>query len=92
MTAKIHQRVKSTTQSGKARVGQWLLEFGPAERKRLDPLTGWTGSGDTRGQITLAFADLDSAVAYATAHGINYEVQPLAPDTLKLQTYADNFR
>ena len=79
-------------QSGRARVGQWLLDFDPAEAKRPDPLTGWAGSGDTSGQVQLAFDDLDAAVAYATARGIDYEVVPLGPATLKLQTYADNFR
>ena len=56
------------------------------------PLTGWTGSGDTAAQVRLAFDDLDSAVAYATAKGIDYEVVRLGASTLKLQAYADNFR
>jgi hypothetical protein len=55
MKARIHQRPKSSMQSGKAKVGQWLLDYEPAEAKRLDPLTGWTGSGDTSGQVLLAF-------------------------------------
>lgn len=92
MTARIHQRPKSSMQSGKARVGQWLLEFEPAEAKRADPLTGWTGSGDTAAQVRLAFDDLDAAIAYATARGMDYDVVRLGANTLKLQTYADNFR
>ena len=92
MKARIHQRPKSSMQSGKANVGQWLLDFEPAEAKRLDPLTGWAGSGDTSNQVRLAFDDLDSAVAYATAKGIDFEVVRLGANTLKLQAYADNFR
>ncbi len=92
MTARIHQRPKSSTQSGRARVGQWLLEFDPSEAKRLDPLTGWQGSGDVSNQVLLAFDDLDAAKAYAEANGLAYEVVPLGPTTLKLQAYADNFR
>lgn len=92
MKARIHQRPKSSMQSGKARVGQWLLDFEPAEAKRLDPLTGWAGSGDMAGQVRLAFDDLDAAVAYATARGLDYEVVRLGPNPLKLQAYADNFR
>lgn len=79
-------------QSGKARVGQWLLDYEPAERKRLDPLTGWSGSGDTEGQVRLAFDDVDAAIAYAVARGLDYEVVALGPNPLKLQAYADNFR
>ncbi len=92
MKARIHQRPKSSMSSGKARVGQWLLDFEPAEAKRLDPLTGWAGSGDTNNQVRLAFDDLDAAIAYATAKGYEYEVVRLGANTLKLQTYADNFR
>ncbi|MGI4879520.1 MAG: ETC complex I subunit [Janthinobacterium lividum] len=92
MKARIHQRPKSSTQSGKARTGQWVLDYEPAEKKKLDPLTGWSGSGDMRGQVSLAFDDVDSAVAYAQAHGLDYEVHALAPNPLKLQSYADNFR
>ena len=92
MRARIHQRPKSSMQSGRARVGQWLLDFAPIEAKRLDPLTGWAGSGDMNGQVRLAFDTLDAAVAYATAQGIDYDVVPLGPTTLKLQAYADNFR
>ena len=91
MKARIHQRPKSTMQSGRARVGQWLLDFDSDAARRHDPLTGWIGSGDTQGQVRLAFDDLDAAVAYATARGIEFEVVPLGPSTLKLQTYADNF-
>ena len=92
MKARIHQRPKSSTQSGKARVGQWLLDYEPAEAKRLDPLTGWTGSGDTSTQVRLAFDDLDAAIAFAAAKEIEYEVVRLGANPLKLQAYADNFR
>ncbi len=92
MTARIHQRPKNAMQSGRARVGQWLLEFDAAEAKRFDPLTGWHGSGDVAGQVRLAFDDLDAAKAYAEANGIDYVVVPLGPTTIKLQAYADNFR
>ncbi len=92
MPARIHQQPRSTMQSGRARVGRWLLDFDPAEAKRLDPLTGWTGSTDTQSQVRLAFDDLDAATAYADANGIEYEVIRLGPSPLKIQTYADNFR
>ena len=91
-TARIFQRPKNAMQSGRARTDRWTLEFEPAEQKRPDPLTGWAGSGDTAAQVRLAFDDLDSAVAFATAKGIDYDIVPLGPNPLKLQAYADNFR
>lgn len=91
--ARIRQRTKSSMQSGRANEGEWLLEYEPSEAKRPDPLTGWAGSGDTRDQVYLSFATLDAARAYAETQGLAYHVVPSQPSrTLKLQTYADNFK
>ena len=57
-----------------------------------DPLTGWNGSGDTRPQIRLEFAEKDDAIAYCKAHEFDYHVVPASAVSLKIQTYADNFR
>ena len=91
MTARIYQRIKSSMQSGRAKVGTWTLEFAPAEAKKPDPLTGWAGSGDTREQLRMTFPTLDAAKAYADRHGIAYTVVPGHDRSLKLQAYADNF-
>jgi len=92
MTARIYQRPKNAMQSGRARTGDWLLEFAPAEAKKPDPLTGWAGSGDTRAQVVLTFASEADARAYADRYGIAVHVTPTPPRRLKLQSYADNFR
>jgi len=92
MAARIYQRAKSSMQSGRARVGQWILEHEPSEPKRADPLTGWAGSGDVRDQIKLSFPTLDAARAYAEKHDLAYHVVPPAERKLKLQAYADNFK
>ena len=90
--ARIYQRMKNAMQSGRHRVGQWVLEFETAEKLRPDPLMGWTGSGDTRRQVRLSFPDLEAAKTYAKRHGIAYHVIPLAERKLHLQSYADNFK
>jgi ETC complex I subunit conserved region len=92
MHARLYQRPKHALQSGHAHTGQWLLEFERDDRMRADPLTGWTGSGFTAGQIQLRFASQDAALAYAKANGLEVEIVPLGPKTLKIQAYADNFR
>ena len=91
-TARIFQRPKSATQSGRAHTGEWVLVFERAEAKRHDPLTGWWGSGDTREQLELVFPTCAAAVAYAERAGLRCTIQPAAERRLKLQTYADNFR
>ncbi|WP_226019603.1 ETC complex I subunit [Novosphingobium sp. FKTRR1] len=92
MSARIYQRPKNAMQSGKARTGDWILEFAPAEAKKPDPLMGWAGSGDTQVQVILKFASADEAQAYADKYGIAVHVTPTPPRRLKLQSYADNFR
>jgi len=91
-TARIIEEQRRTTQSGKARSGSWTLEFEREEALRPDPLTGWSGSGDTRTQVRLSFDTRDEAVAYATRKGFDIHLVPAPPVALKLQSYADNFR
>jgi hypothetical protein len=92
MHARIFQEPKNAMQSGRARTRRWVLEFVPAEPRRADPLMGWAGSGDTQKQVNLTFPTLDAARAYADKEGIAAHVVPTPSRTLKLQSYADNFR
>ncbi|WP_028056015.1 ETC complex I subunit [Sphingobium bisphenolivorans] len=92
MSALIYQIQKNALQSGKARTNQWVLDFAQSEPRKADPLTGWTGSGDTQSQVKLTFPSEEAARAYADRNGIAYKVIPTPPKTLKIQAYADNFR
>ncbi|WP_296678272.1 ETC complex I subunit [Novosphingobium sp.] len=92
MAARIYQRPKNAMQSGKARLGEWILDFVPAEARKADPLMGWAGSGDTQSQVQLTFGSAEDAQAYAVRYGIDAAVHTVPPRRLKLQTYADNFR
>lgn len=90
--ARIIQTSKTAMQSGRAKDGEWLLEFEPTDAQQADPLMGWAGSRDTRRQLSLRFATLDAAKAYAAEKGLAVSVIPAAPKQLRLQAYADNFR
>lgn len=92
MAARIYQRPKNAMQSGKALTDQWILEFEQSEAKRLDPLMGWTGSGDTQEQVVLRFPSCEAAQAYAAKYEIAARVHSTPPKKLKIQAYADNFR
>ena len=92
MHARLYQRPKHALQSGHAHTGEWLLEFERDDRMRADPLTGWTGSGFTAGQVQLRFPGEAAARAYAEANGLEVEIVTLGPRRLKIQAYADNFR
>ena len=90
--ARIIEVQRRTTQSGKARDGQWTLEIERQEPQRPDPLTGWSGSGDTNTQVRISFKTKDEALAYAKAKGFTVHLIPAAPVGLKIQAYADNVR
>ena len=90
--ARIYVPPKSAMQSGRGKTHGWVLEFEPAERKRIDPLMGWSGSGDTRGQVRLHFDTREQAIAYAEANGIAYAVEEPTPHRIKPKSYAENFR
>jgi hypothetical protein len=92
MAARIFQRSRNAMQSGKARADEWVLQFESHRAHRPDPLTGWSGGGDTQEQVTLTFPTLDAAKAYADREGLACHVVPAATKTLRLQSYADNFK
>lgn len=91
MTARIYKPAKSAMQSGKARTRGWVLDFEPAEPRQVEPLMGWTSSGDTRQQVRLRFPTRDEAIAYCERHGIPYQVFEARPPARRIISYADNF-
>lgn len=93
MLAKIYQPAKTAMQSGQAKTHSWVLEFVPAQARWVDPLMGWTGSGDMNSQVRLRFESRDAAIAYADRHGIAYELfEPKKRGHILRQNgYGDNF-
>ena len=90
--ARIYVPPKSAMQSGRGRTQGWVLEFEPGEKQRIDPLMGWSGSGDMRGQVRLRFDAQEAAIGYAEANGLAYEVEETKPARIRPKAYADNFR
>ena len=91
MAARIYQPAKNAMQSG-ARAKDWVLEYDAEERRYVDPLMGWTGSGDMKSQLKLKFTSKEDAVAYAERNKIAYQV--IEPKTVrpKPKAYSDNFK
>ena len=92
MTARIYKPTKTAMQSGKAKTQDWVLVFDPIEAKRQDPLMGWAGWGNTQEQVTLHFPTCEAAVAYCQKHEIAHVVEQPQSPTLKIKSYADNFK
>lgn len=89
--ARLIQKGRRVSQSGKAGVGGWVLQFRSCTGLRHDPLTGWQGGASTRNQVELHFPTRDAAEHYAQRNGLLLEERPLAAHHLRLRAYADNF-
>ena len=92
MTARIYRPAKSATQSGAAKSRRWLLEFEPEQPREVEPLMGWTSSGDMKSQIKLWFATKEEALEYAARNGIDARVEEPNVSGTRTLSYSDNFR
>ncbi len=53
--ARIYKPAKTAMQSGAAKTKDWVLDYEPSEPRQVEPLMGWTSSGDMRQQLRLSF-------------------------------------
>jgi gamma-glutamylcyclotransferase (GGCT)/AIG2-like uncharacterized protein YtfP len=92
MSAKIYRPAKTAMQSGTAKTHLWVLEFDQETPRKIDPIMGYTSSGDTRQQVKLTFETQEQAEAYAQRNGIEYRVIAPKEPTRQTVSYSDNFR
>ena len=91
MVARIYKPAKTAMQSGTAKTKEWQLDYEPEQPRAIEPLMGWTSSGDMRQQLRLRFDTAEEATAYCERHGIPFRVfEPKEPARRKI-AYADNF-
>ena len=89
--ARIYKPAKTAMQSGAAKTKDWVLDYEPAEPRQVEPLMGWTSSGDMRQQLRLRFETKDEAIAYCERNGIPYQISEAHEHTRRGLSYADNF-
>jgi hypothetical protein len=92
MVARIYRPAKTAMQSGQAKTGRWCLDYEPEQARSVDPLMGWTSSGDMKSQIRLWFDSQEAAEAYCRREGIAFRVDPPQARSRKSVSYSDNFR
>lgn len=91
MVAKIYKPAKTAMQSGAGKTKEWVLEYEPERPREIEPLMGWTSSGDMRQQVRLRFDSLEEAIAYCERHGVPYQVFAPKASVRRGISYADNF-
>jgi hypothetical protein len=92
MTARIYKPARTAMQSGQAKTKEWVLDYEPEQPRLVEPLMGWTSSGDMKQQLRLQFETKEEAVAYCEREGIPYQVFDSMPAAKRPRiSYADNF-
>jgi hypothetical protein len=91
MIARIYKPAKTAMQSGTAKTKEWVLDYEPEQPRQIEPLMGWTSSGDMRQQVHLRFDTAEEAIAYCERHGIAYQIFKSKPAERRGISYADNF-
>jgi hypothetical protein len=91
MTARIYKPARTAMQSGNAKTKEWVLDYEPEQPRAVEPLMGWTSSGDMKQQLRLRFATKEEAIAYCEREGIAYQVFDSVPHQRGRMSYSDNF-
>jgi hypothetical protein len=91
MTARIFKPAKNAMQSGTAKTREWQLDYEPEQPRAIEPLMGWTSSGDMKQQLTLRFDSKEEAVAYCEREGTPGQVNEPNEPFRRQAAYADNF-
>ena len=91
MVARIYKPAKNAMQSGTARTKEWVLDYEPEEPRVVEPLMGWTSSGDMQQQVRIYFDTKEEAVAYCERHAIPYQLFEPKEPVRRTIAYADNF-
>jgi hypothetical protein len=92
MLARIYKPAKTAMQSGAAKTKEWVLDYEPEQPREIEPLMGWTSSGDMRQQVHLQFDSAQEAIAYCERQGIAYQLfENKPPPPRRGLSYADNF-
>ena len=93
MRARIYQPARNAMTSGQARTKRWVLDFAPDAAREIDPLMGWTSSGDTQAQANLRLATKQEALASANKPGLGASVSAATRSRpwMRATGYGENF-
>ena len=92
MTVTIRQLSKSTMQSGRGKLGAWVLECDLETPRKPDKLMGWSSSADTNNQIRLTFDSFEDACEFAKSKGWDATIVSPHQRIVVPRNYGDNFK
>ena len=86
----IYQPSRTAMQSG-TKDKLWHIKFPTDQTKFNYGLMGWTGSKDTKQQISLGFATKEQAINFAEKNNWKYEIKESKKTKIIPKSYANNF-
>ena len=89
--ARVYRPTPTPMQAGRARQGEWVVEFEPHLKPGIDPLMGWTSSADPLQQVRLSFNSLEEALAYCRRQRLATDVEMPSPRRPIRKSYTENF-
>ena len=87
--AKIYIPAKTSMQSGRGKLKNWVLEI-ITKDPSINPLMGWETSTDTLEEVVLKFPSKEKAIEYAEKNNISYNVIEPNKKEFVIKSYADN--
>ena len=92
MKVRIYKPAKSATQSGRAGLDKWVLEYQPQSARTPEPVMGWVSSEDTLNQVKMTFDNKAAAIAFAQGEGWQYAIEDPHQRKIRPRSYLDNFK
>ncbi len=92
MKAIIYRQSKNVMQSGRAKVGTWVVEFDHEVIRKPESLMGWTSASSTTGQVRMSFLTLEKAKNFAENNGLAYFVKSAGERRVRPRSFADNYK
>ena len=92
MIAKIYKDYKMPTQSGRANINEWILEFMSVDDRFQEQIMGWTGSENMYpNEVKLRFEDKNQAITFAKKNKLDFFIKEPVEVKQTIKSYLDNY-
>ena len=80
------------TQSGKAQMHEWILEFLSTKDRFQEQVMGWTGSVNMySNEVKLRFQNREKATKFAKEHNLDYIINEPIKQRYTIKSYTNNY-
>ena len=92
MIVKIYKDYKMPTQSGRANINEWILEFMSVDDRFQEQIMGWTGSENMYPyEVKLRFEDKNQAITFAKKNKLDFFIKEPVEVKQTIKSYLDNY-